>query len=201
MIRRFLAGTALALFVAGPVAAAETYVVDKSHSESTFQVAHLGISKVRGRFSDFEGKIVIDRAKPEASSVEFAVKTSSVDTNEPKRDTHLKSADFFDVEKFPAMTFKSTKVVKKSDTQFEVTGVFALHGVAREITLPVTLVGFVKDPWGNERVGFETKTTLNRKEFGLLWNKTLDGGGLLVGETVDVAITLEAVKEKPTASN
>src|SRR5262249_15611538 len=123
----------------------------------------------------------------------FSVKTASVDTNEPKRDTHLKSPDFFDVEKFPAMTFKSTRVVKKSDTQFDVTGTFTLHGVSKEITLTVTLVGFVKDPWGNERVGFETKTALNRKEFGLVWNKTLDGGGLLVGDSVDVAITIEAV--------
>jgi len=201
MIRRFVAGSALALLVAGPLGAAETYVVDKSHSEATFQVSHLGISKVRGRFSDFEGKINVDRAKPDVSSVEFTMKAASIDTNEPKRDGHLRSPDFFDVEKFPTITFKSNRVVKKSDTLFDVTGTLTMHGVSKEVTLPVTVVGFVKDPGGNERVGFETKTTLNRKDFGLLWNKTLDGGGLLVGDNVDVTVTIEAVKQKEAASN
>jgi polyisoprenoid-binding protein YceI len=199
MTRKALAGLALAVITAGPVLAADSYVLDKSHSEATFQVAHLGISKVRGRFNDFAGKITIDAAKPEASSVEFSVKVASVDTQEPKRDTHLRSADFFDAEKMPEMTFKSSKVAQLGPDKFEVTGTFTLHGVSKQITLPVRLVGFVKTPWGDERAGFETATTINRKDYGLLWNKTLDAGGLLVGDEVAIAVNIEAVKQKDAA--
>jgi len=166
-----------------------------------FSVVAVSFKKKPGRFTDFEGSVDIDQAKPEASKVEFTIKATSIDTSEPNRDKHLRSADFFDVEKFPTISFKSSKVVAKGQNKYDVTGTFTLHGVTKEITLPVTVLGFVKDPWGNQRVGFETAITLNRKDYGLVWNKTLDGGGLLVGDDVDVTITVEAAKKKETASN
>jgi polyisoprenoid-binding protein YceI len=201
MNRRLLAALAAVTLTAGTALAGETYAIDKGHSQAGFSVRHLGISKVPGRFTDFEGTVDVDQAKPEASKVEFTIKAASIDTNEANRDKHLRSADFFDVEKFPTITFKSTKVVSKGKDKYDVTGSFTLHGVTKEITLPVTVLGFVKDPWGNQRVGFETAITLNRKDYGLVWNKTLDGGGLLVGDDVDVTITVEAAKKKETASN
>lgn len=200
MNRRSLAGVSLAVLLATPALAAETFVIDKAHSEASFQVPHLGISKVRGRFTDFEGRISIDRAKPEASWVEFAIKTASIDTLESKRDAHLRSADFFDAETHPTISFKSTKVVPKGPDQFEVTGTFTLRGVSKQITLPVKLVGFLKTPWNTERVGFETGTTLKRKEYGVSWSKTLDNGGLIAGDEVIVSLTIEAERPLEAAS-
>lgn len=190
---------ALASLAAAAVPAAgatETYVVDKSHSEASFQVRHLGISNVRGRFDDFSGAIEIDRARPEASSVEFTIQAASVDTSAPDRDKDLRSANFFDVEKYPAITFKSSRIVPRGGDLYDVTGTLTLHGVSREVTLPVSHLGFVKDPWGNEKAGFELTTTLNRKDYGLVWNKVLESGGLLVGEEVKIAVNLEAIRKK-----
>src|SRR5476649_2721067 len=145
------------------------YAIDKAHSEATFQVRHL-LTKVRGRFSEFEGTIEYDAQNPEQSSVRVSIQPASVDTNEKDRDTHLRSADFFDVEKFPTLTFTSTRIARKGGENFEVTGDLAIHGVTRPVTLAVTHLGKAKDPWGNERIAFEADTTINRKDFGLLWN-------------------------------
>jgi len=190
----------LALVSASPALAAETYTIDKQHSEASFQIRHLGISNVRGRFGDFDGTINIDSAKPESSSVEFTIKAASIDTGAADRDKHLRSADFFDVEKFPTITFKSTKVAPKGGNSYDVTGTLTMHGVSKEITIPVTHLGFVKDPWGNDKAGFELNTTLNRKDFGLTWNKALETGGLLVGEDVKISINLETAKKKEAAA-
>jgi polyisoprenoid-binding protein YceI len=190
----------LALVGVSPALAAETYTIDKAHSEASFQVRHLGISNVRGRFADFDGAISIDRAKPESSSVEFTIKAASIDTGSPDRDKHLRTADFFDVEKFPTITFKSTKVVPKGGSNYDVTGTLTMHGVSKEVTIPVVHLGFVKDPWGNDKAGFELNTTLNRKDFGLTWNKALETGGLLVGEEVKVSINLETALKKEAAA-
>lgn len=187
------------VLAASPALAVDTYVVDKDHSEATFQVRHL-VTKVRGHFGDFEGTIQVDRAKPEASSVEFVVKTTSLDTDNPDRDKHLRSADFFDVEKHPEIRFKSSKIVKKSGEQYEVTGTLTMRGVSKEVTLPVSFLGFAKDPWGNEKAGFETQITLNRKDFGMVWNKTLDSGGWLLGDEAYITVNIEANKKKETAS-
>src|SRR3954468_9250898 len=146
--------------------ATRTFVIDKAHSEAVFQVRHL-ITKVRGRFSNFEGKIEFDPQRLEASSVSVSIDASSIDTSEPDRDKHLRSEDFFGIETYPVMTFTSTRVVKTSATNFEVTGKFTLHGVTKDITLPVTFLGVAKDPWGKERAGFETEVTINRKDYGL----------------------------------
>jgi polyisoprenoid-binding protein YceI len=199
MIRRLGAVVFVAGLLASPVLAADTYVFDKNHSEAAFQVRHI-VTRVRGKFADISGTIQVDKDKPEASSVEFAAKTTSVDTGVADRDKHLRSPDFFDVEKFPEMTFKSTKVKAVGQDRYEVTGTFTLHGVQKELTLPVTFLGFAKDPWGHETAGFETSVTLNRKDFGMVWNKTLDNGGLFLGDEVYVTVNVEADKQKAEAA-
>ena len=196
MTRRF--ATLLALAALATPAAAENWVIDKGHSEASFQVRHI-VTKVRGRFTDFEGAIAVDRAKPEASSVEFTIKTASIDTDVPNRDQHLRSPDFFDAEKYPTISFRSSKVAPKGKDQYEVTGTLNMHGVSKEITLPVTFLGFVKDPSGRERAGFETRANLNRKDYGIVWNKALDSGGMLLGEEVAVEINIEATQKKESA--
>jgi polyisoprenoid-binding protein YceI len=172
--------------------ATRTYKIDKAHSEVVFQIRHL-VTKVRGRFDDFEGSIQLNDERPELSSVEFTVKAASIDTNEKDRDTHLRSADFFDVEKFPDLTFKSKQIIKKSNESYDVIGDLTIHGVTKDIALPITHLGKAKDPWGMERVGFEGEITLNRKDFGLMWNAPLEIGGFLVGDEVRVSLSIQAV--------
>ena len=171
-----------------------TFIVDKAHSEATFQVRHL-ITKVRGGFSDFEGTIQFDEAKPEQSSVSLTIKTASIDTNELDRDNHLRSADFFSVAEHPAITFSSTRVRLVSRNQFDVVGPLTIRGVTKEVTLPVTYLGGAKDPWGKERAGFEAELTINRKDFGLSWNAPLDAGGFLVGDEVKINLSIQAVAQ------
>ena len=200
MLRR---SRTLALLVASLAAAAalsaETYTIDKNHSDASFQIRHFA-SKVRGRFSDFEGTIQADPAKPEASSVVFTIKTASIDTNQPDRDKHLRTADFFDVEKFPEITFKSSKFTPAGKDKYDVTGTLTMHGVSKEVTLPVTFLGSMKDPRGNEVASFEIETKLNRKDFGINWNKTLDNGGVMLSDDVDISISLETKKQANAAA-
>lgn len=169
-----------------------TYKIDKSHSEAIFQVRHL-VTKVRGRFSDFEGAIEYNDANPEQSVVHFTVSAASIDTNEPDRDKHLRSADFFDVEKYPQITFVSKRIAKRGAETYDVTGDFTMHGVTKEIVLPVAHLGKAKDPWGNDRLGFEAETTINRKDYGLNWNAALETGGFLVGDEVKISLQIQAV--------
>jgi polyisoprenoid-binding protein YceI len=171
-----------------------TFAIDKAHSEATFQVRHL-ITKVRGRFSDFEGTIQFDESKPEESSVTFTIKTDSIDTSEPDRDKHLRSGDFFSVDEHPTMTFTSTRVRPVGSNQFEVTGPLTIRGSKKEITIPVTYLGTAKDPWGKERAGFEAEVTINRKDFGLSWNAALEAGGFLVGDDVKISLSIQAVAQ------
>jgi polyisoprenoid-binding protein YceI len=173
---------------------ARTYRIDRSHSEAVFQVRHL-ISKVRGRFADFEGTLTFDDANPDLSSVAFTINASSLDTADTDRDKHLRSADFFDVERFGTISFRSARVVKKSDVLFDVTGDLTIRDVTKTITISVTYLGKAKDPWGNERVAFEAEYTLNRKEFGLNWNAALEGGGFLVGDEVKTSLSVQAVPQ------
>src|SRR6266849_7807605 len=183
------------LFAALPLLA-DTYAIDKNHSEANFRVRHL-VSKVSGRFDDFAGTITDDPKKPTASSVEFTIKAASINTGNADRDKDLRSANFFDVEKFPEITFKSSTIVpsKKKDV-YEVTGDLTIHGVTKHVTLPVEFNGFGKDPWGGERAGFSLTTTLNRKDYGVNWNKALDNGGVLLGDDVTINVNIEAVKAK-----
>jgi polyisoprenoid-binding protein YceI len=186
---------ALATAAARPAATPEVHTIDKGHSEAAFQIRHL-VTKVRGRFTDFAGSIHVDRARPEGSSVEFTIEAASVDTDLPDRDQHLKSPDFFDVEKYPRITFQSSRVEPVGDDRYDVTGTLTMHGVARQVTLPVTFLGFAKDPWGNEKAGFELEAKLNRKDYGMVYNAALDNGGLLLGDEVKVSINLETVRQK-----
>jgi polyisoprenoid-binding protein YceI len=186
---------ALAAVAALPLFA-DTYTIDKDHSEATFQVRHL-VSKVSGKFDDFNGSINLDSKNPSASSVEFRIKAASVNTGVTDRDQHLRTADFFDAAKYPEITFKSTSIKPsgKKDV-YNVTGNLTMRGVTKQVTLPVAFLGFVRDPWGNDKAGFSLTTTVNRKDYGINWNKALDNGGVLLGDDVDISINLEAQKAK-----
>lgn len=183
---------------AAPLAAADTYAVDKVHSTVGFTVRHFA-SRVHGSFGDFEGTIQADTAKPEASSVVFTIKTASIDTKNEKRDGDLRSENFFDAAKFPEISFKSTKMVSTGKDAYAVTGTFTMHGVSKEVTIPVTYLGSMKDPWGNERASFEINTRLNRKDYGINWNKALDNGSLMLSDEVEITVDLETIKKKPEA--
>ena len=172
--------------------ATRTYQINKSHSEATFQVRHL-LTKVRGRFSDFEGTIALDEAHPERSSVSLTIHAASIDSNEPNRDAHLRSNDFFAVDEFATLDFASTQIALKGGDRYDVTGDLTIRGVTKRIVVPVTLLGKATDPWGNERVGFEAEFAINRKDFGLLWNAALETGGFLVGDDVRVTLSVQAI--------
>jgi polyisoprenoid-binding protein YceI len=190
---------ALALTLAASAAfAQDVYNVDKTHSEVTFRVRHF-VSKVSGRFDDYSGAINVVPGKPAASSVEFAIKTASINTANAGRDTHLKSADFFDAEKNPEITFKSTKITPVDADTFNVTGNFTMHGVTKELTIPVDFGGTVTDSRGTEKAGFSLTTKLNRKDYGIVWNQTLDAGGVMLGDEVEITVNIEANKKKPAA--
>jgi polyisoprenoid-binding protein YceI len=190
MKRAFLPVLALALlWPALAMAAPPVYKVDADHSGVSFSIRHF-VSNVSGRFRDFDGLIRYDKANPAASSVEFTVKAASIDTTNNDRDEHLRSADFFDVQKFPSLTFTSTKVVPKDATTLDVTGNLTLHGVTKPVTFPISLLGTVKTPKG-EKAGFETTFKIDRKEYGIVWNHILDSGPVL-GDDVKITIEIEA---------
>lgn len=194
-MKRFNTMLVAALIAATPVFAAETYNVDATHSEANFKVRHM-MSSVTGSFNDFKATVSLDRENPAASSVDFTINTASLDTDNENRDKHLKSADFFEVDKYPTIAFKSTKIAPAGKDSYKVTGNLTIRDVTKVVTLPVAFLGFGKDPWGNERAGFEIETTLNRKDYGLNWNKALDQGGFLLADDVKVMISLETVKKK-----
>ncbi|HKI06071.1 MAG TPA: YceI family protein [Thermoanaerobaculia bacterium] len=197
-MKRFLQALSLSLLLPA-LASAElaTYKVDADHSGVGFSVRHF-VSNVPGRFRDFDGIIKYDRQNPAASSVEFTVKAASVDTSNNDRDEHLRGKDFFDVQSFPTLTFTSTKVSAKDANNLDVTGNLTLHGVTKEVTIPVELLGSMKTPTG-EKAGFETAFTINRKDYGIVWNRVLDAGGSVLGDDVKVSISIEGNRqmEKP----
>ncbi len=180
-----------------PALAADTYKIDPSHSEIGFKVRHF-LSKTPGRFAKFQGTIQIDEKDLARSSVEVSIDTASVSTDNDARDKHLRSADFFDTEKFPAMTFKSTSVREVAKGKLEVTGDLTLRGVTKRITFPITNVGVINSPFGDVRAGFIDGTLkINRKEFGVSWNKVLDTGGTMLSDDVEISLNVEAVKQAP----
>lgn len=168
----------------------QTYALDPAHSEVTFQVRHL-ITRVSGRFSSFAGTIQFDEAAPAQSSVSVTVQTSSIDTNQADRDAHLRSDDFFSAERFPTMTFVSRSITA-SGGHFAVAGDLTIRDITRPVVFPVTYLGKARDPWGNEKLAFESELTINRKDFGLIWNAALETGGVLVGEDVRISLNLQA---------
>ncbi|MDD5435278.1 MAG: YceI family protein [Nitrospira sp.] len=171
------------------------YNVDPDHSTVGFSVTHMTVSKTTGRFMDFTGFIEIDPDNITVKALEADIKTASVSTNHTKRDEHLKSPDFFDVKKYPEMIFKMKNYHKTGD-EYAAVGDLTLHGVTKEITLVGNLNGVNKDPWGNMRAGFSAKGKINRKDFGIVWNKVLDNGGLLVGDEVVITLDIECIKAK-----
>jgi polyisoprenoid-binding protein YceI len=173
---------------------AQTYAIDKAHSELTFQVRHL-LTKVRGRFSEFSGTVRLDEQHPETSSVSLTIDAASVDTNTADRDQHLRSGDFFAVDTYPTITFQSSRIVRKGPDTYDVAGTLTIRGVAKDITLPVSYLGTARDPWGGTRAGFESAITINRKEFGLTWNAALETGGFLVGDQVQISVSIQAVAQ------
>ncbi len=170
-----------------------SWKIDPSHTLIEFSVKHMMITTVRGRFTKFDGAVVVDANNLLASSAEGSIELASVDTHDAGRDTHLRSPDFFDVEKFPRMTFRSNGIEKTGADSYRVSGDLTIKDVTRPITFEVTDDGFNKDPWGNQRWGLSAFASLNRKEFGLTWNVALETGGLLVGEQVKIAIELQLI--------
>lgn len=189
-----LIAVSLVVCLAGMAAAADTYKIDPAHSSIGFAVRHLGISKVKGNFDDFSGTIIYDASDYAKSSVNIVIKTASIDTDNEGRDQHLIGADFFDAEKYPEITFVSERVEKKEDL-FLAHGTFTLHGVAKKITLPFELSGPIKGMRGEQRIAVEVETKINRQDYGIKWSKSLDAGGLVVGNEIKIEIALEAVKQ------
>jgi polyisoprenoid-binding protein YceI len=192
--RQFIGAAAVALCLAVPAAhAAQEFTLDPGHSSVGFKVGHMMVSTVRGAFQAFEGTVHFDPKNAANSRVDVTIDTASLTTHNEKRDNHLKSPDFFDVENFPTITFKSTRVEKKGD-QWIVTGDLTIRDVTKSVELPFTLGGPAKNPWGNQVIGIQATTRINRTDFGLNWNKALEAGGVLADETVEIEISAEATR-------
>lgn len=176
---------------------AASYKLDESHTQVGFKIKHLVISTVSGKFNKFSGTFEFDPKKGEIKDLNVEIDAASIDTNEPDRDKHLKSADFFDVEKFTKLTFSSTVSIQKKNKPFQLEGTLTVHGIKRNVTLDLDYKGETTDPWGNERIAFEASTKINRKDFGLNWNKSLDKGGVMIADEVKVIIEGEALLQKP----
>jgi len=180
----------LVLLAAAGIATAGTYTIDQTHSDVSFKVRHL-VSKTSGQFTEFDGTIVADFDDLDTSSVAFTIKVASIDTQNDDRDKHLRSEDFFDAETYPEITFTSSKITKSGDQKFAVTGTLTMHGVSKTVTLPVAFLGKVKGPRGGTVAGWEIETALDRKDFGIVWNRALDAGGMILGDEVEITINLE----------
>jgi polyisoprenoid-binding protein YceI len=174
---------------------ASVWQFDPVHSSAEFAVRHMMVSTVKGTFKSLAGAIVYDEARPEDSQVEAQIDAASIDTGVADRDTHLRSADFFDVEKFPKLTFRSTSIEADGPHSGKMHGELTIHGVTNRVSLDVSYLGEVTDPWGNRRRGYTAETTLNRKDFGMTWNMVLDAGGVLVGDKIKVTLNIEAIEK------
>jgi polyisoprenoid-binding protein YceI len=177
--------------------AQEKWSFDPVHSDIGFSVRHLMISKVRGHFQKWSGTLLIDEADLANSKVEVTIEAASINTKEQQRDEHLRSPDFFDAANHPALTFQSARVEKASEDEYKVTGDLTIRGVTREVVLTAEYLGRSKDPWGGVRMGFSAKTAIDRGDFGLKFNMPLEGGGMVVGDRVEITLEIEAVKEVP----
>ncbi len=174
-----------------------TWQIDPQHSEVGFEVSHMMFAKVRGRFESFEGTITLGaEGAIEESRVDAEIRAASINTGQAQRDEHLRSADFFDVERFPALTFASTAVRPTGDGDLLVTGNLTIHGVTREVELMVARTGQGVDPWGNERAGFSGETRIDRRDFDLTWNQALETGGILVGNEVKIRLEVQAILQQ-----
>ena len=170
-----------------------TWAVDAAHTAVEFSVRHLMISSVKGRFSGVSGTAIAGDDLKQAE-VEVTIDAASIDTREAQRDAHLRSADFFDVEKYPVLTFKSRRITDVSVDSFRIVGDLTIRGVTQEVVLDVTAQGRQTDPWGGERMGFEATTRIKRSDFGLTWNQALEAGGVVVGDDIKISIDAELVR-------
>ena len=185
----------MSTITAPPATATTTWNIDPVHSTAQFKVKHMMISNVKGEFKDITGKLELSEADITKSRVVASVDAATINTREVQRDAHLKSADFLDVEKFPGLTFKSTRVSKMTVDELAVEGDLSIHGVTRNVVFQVEGPSApIKDPWGNTRLGISATTRINRKDFGLVWNSTLETGGILVGDEVTITVDVEFVK-------
>jgi polyisoprenoid-binding protein YceI len=193
MLRLFL--TAL---LAVPAVFANDYTIDTAHSSVSFSVRHMMITNVKGEFQKLTGKVFYDEKNPAATRIEGQVETATINTREPKRDAHLRSPDFFDVEKYPTITFTSKKAWKQSDV-LKVSGDLTLHGVTKEVVFDVKeITPEIKDPGGNFRRGASAAAKINRKDFGMTWNRAMDAGGVVVGDEVTITIDAEVLRRAAT---
>lgn len=190
---KFICLSAIALN--SSLALAAEWNIDAAHSNVMFTVRHL-VSRINGQFKDFSGAFSFDEKKMDDSKVSFKIKTNSIDTTIGKRDDHLRSPDFFDSTKFPDMTFESTKVTSKGSNTLLIDGKMSLHGITKPVVFETEFLGLEKGPDGVRRAGFAAKTKINRKDFGLTWNKLVESGAMLVGEEVDISIQIEAIEKK-----
>lgn len=173
---------------------AEKWILDTVHSSLSFWVRHLMVTKVHGRFAKWSGSVLFDETAPATTRVEVEIDASSIDTREAQRDTHLRSADFFDVEKYPALKFVSTKVEKTGDKEFKLSGDLTMHGITKPVTLDVEYGGRATHPQMGERAGFSARGALNRKDWGLTFNQTLDTGGVALSDKIELQFEVEATR-------
>ncbi len=193
---RFVSVAAVLVALSFSTSRASTWEFDGAHSEAGFSVRHLMISNVRGEFHNITGMVEWDEKDPASIKIDAAVDVTTLDTGEPKRDAHLKSADFFDADKFPKMTFRSRSASSAGTNRYKVVGDLTIHGVTKEATLDVEVTSTIKDPWGNTKFGAVATAKINRQDFGVKWNKTLDGGGVVVGDEIAITIDAELAMKK-----
>lgn len=196
-MRQIVRVLAVAALSAVSAAGADVYEIDPAHSQIGFRVKHLGISNVPGRFRGFSGTVTLDKPESTAAKVEARIDAASVDTGVEKRDEHLRGPEFFDAVRFPAITFASTRVSKMKGGKFVMEGELTMKGVTRPVKLDVTFGGSLTDPWGKTRGAFTAVTRIDRKDFGVSYNKVLDNGGLMISDKVDITLEIEATKKEP----
>lgn len=180
--------------------ALEAWEIDPAHSSINFSIQHLLISRVRGRFAEWHGTLKVDEQYPGNSSAELHIQADSIDTHNQERDAHLQSEDFFDVERYPEVVFRSKRVEQTDADHLRVIGDLQIHGVTREVAVEVVLTGRAIDPWGKHRMGLQATASLDRRDFGIEWNQALEGGGMLVGNEVTLTAEIEAVRQAETAA-
>ncbi len=173
-----------------------SWVFDKSHSNVRFAVSHMVISEVEGNFGDFTGEVTTMGDDFENAKIKFTIKVASIDTEDEKRDDHLRNEDFFDVTKYPEIKFESTKMTKVDDNKYKLTGKLTMLDVTKEVTLDVKYGGTINDPWGNTKAGFKVKGTIDRTDWGLKYNSVMDTGGLMIGEEIDIVCNIELAMKK-----
>lgn len=201
-MKRLLVAITTVITLALPiVASASSWSIDPDHSTVGFKARHLMVSNVKGNFGKYTGTVDLNEKDISKSHVQVTIDTTSINTNVQKRDDHLKSADFFDVAAFPTMTFVSKKITRAGKNKLKVTGDLTLHGVTRQVTLDMeALSKESKDPWGNIRRGTTASTTINRKDFGLAWNKALETGGVMVGDNITITLDIEMIMDKDNSA-